>query len=99
MGSVMSFALTAADLVPLAHWDHDGGPGWWIVFWPLTWFLVIAGIVFLVRGRRGWRGPRSSARHDRESGIEVLERRFAEGELTPEQYRERRLILEPKNDR
>jgi putative membrane protein len=95
MGNVLSFAVSAADIVPLADWSNDDGPHWWFVFWPLTWFLVIAAIVFLVRGRRGWRGPRSFARHDRESGIELLERRFAEGELSPEQYRERRSVLEP----
>jgi hypothetical protein len=32
----------------------------------------------------------------RETGIDVLERRFAEGELSLEQYRERRSVLEQK---
>jgi putative membrane protein len=98
MGNVLSFAVSVADIVPPAHWGNDDGPHWWFVLWPLTWFLVIAAIVFLVRGRRGWRGPRSFARPDRESGIELLERRFAEGELSPEQYRERRSVLEPDKD-
>jgi putative membrane protein len=66
--------------------------GWWIPFGPLLWLLLIVGIVFLVlRGRSGqpsWGGG------GRETGIDVLERRFAEGELSLEQYRERRSVLE-----
>jgi putative membrane protein len=64
--------------------------GGWILF-PLFWVLLIVGIVFLVRGRGGpWTGG------GRETGIDVLERRFAEGELSLEQYRERRSVLEEK---
>jgi putative membrane protein len=65
--------------------------GWWILSGPLFWLLLIVGIVLLVRSRSGgppWTGG------DRETGIEVLERRFAEGELSLEQYRERRSVLE-----
>jgi putative membrane protein len=67
------------------------GGGWWFLS-PLFWLLIIVGIVFLVRGRGGgppWRGGR-------ETGIDVLERRFAEGELSLEEYRERRSVLEEK---
>jgi putative membrane protein len=66
-------------------------PGGWILSVPLFWILLIVGIVFLVRGRGGrppWTGG------GRETGIDVLERRFAEGELSLEQYRERRSVLE-----
>lgn len=69
------------------------GAGWWILSGPLLWLLLIVGIVFLVRGRDGrpsWTGG------GRETGIDVLERRFAEGELSLEQYRERRSVLEEK---
>jgi putative membrane protein len=65
--------------------------GWWIPFGPLFWLLLIVGIVFLARARSGrppWTGG------GRETGIDVLERRFAEGELSLEQYRERRSVLE-----
>jgi putative membrane protein len=67
--------------------------GWWFLPVPLFWLLLIIGIVFLVRGRGGrslWAGS------GRETGIDVLERRFAEGELSLEQYRERRSVLEEK---
>ncbi|HZA90978.1 MAG TPA: hypothetical protein VE401_12195 [Solirubrobacterales bacterium] len=92
MESMLTAVLTVAQLVPVAEWDGDG-PGWWIVFAPLFWIAVIVGIVLLVRSRGGgppWRGG------GRETGIEVLERRYAEGELSLEQYRERRSVLEEK---
>jgi putative membrane protein len=66
--------------------------GWWFLSGPLFWLLLIVGIVFLVaRGRSG--GP-SSTGGGGETGIDILERRFAEGELSLEQYRERRSVLE-----
>ena len=68
------------------------GGGWFLFpLFPLFWLLIIVGIVFLARGRGGpWTGV------GRETGIDVLERRFAEGELSLEQYRERRAVLEEK---
>ena len=67
--------------------------GWWILSGPLFWLVLIVGIVFLLRARSGgspWTGG------GRETGIDVLERRFAEGELSLEEYRERRSVLEEK---
>jgi putative membrane protein len=65
-----------------------GGP--WILPGPLFLLLLIVGIVLLVRGS----GRSPSTGGGRETGIDVLERRFAEGELSLEQYRERRSVLE-----
>jgi putative membrane protein len=91
MESLIVPISTLVGLIPMAHWDGDG-PGWWFIFPPLFWLAVIVGIVLLLRSRRGgppWRGGR-------ETGIDVLERRYAEGELSLEQYRERRSVLEEK---
>jgi putative membrane protein len=69
------------------------GAGWWFLTGPLFWLLLIVGIVLLVRGRGGrppWTGTAP------ETGIDVLERRFAEGELSVDEYRERRSVLEEK---
>jgi putative membrane protein len=65
--------------------------GWWLLPGPLLWLLIIGGIVLLVRGRNG--RPQLTG-GGRETAIDVLERRFAEGELTAEQYRERRSVLD-----
>jgi putative membrane protein len=65
--------------------------GLWILPGPLLLLLLIVGIVFLL-SRRNER-PQSTG-GGRETAIDVLDRRFAEGELSLEQYRERRSVLE-----
>jgi putative membrane protein len=75
--------------VPLAVDHHDWGEGWWVVMavgMVVFWALVIAGAVWLVREFRGSgsRGP------ERSEALSILDRRLAEGEISPEEYRERR---------
>lgn len=80
-------------MIPTAFFDSliAFAGGWWILPGPLLFFLlIIIAIVFLVRG--SGRPPGTAG--DRESAIDVLDRRFAEGELNLEQYRERRSVLE-----
>jgi hypothetical protein len=48
-------------------------------------------VVVLLLRNRGWLGPGPRPPH--ETGTQILERRFAEGELSPEEYRERRGVL------
>ncbi|MEX2646754.1 MAG: SHOCT domain-containing protein [Gaiellaceae bacterium] len=71
---------------------HDGfGAGWMIlmmVLMVLFWGTVVFGIVWLVRGAfEGFSGRR------RESPAEILERRFAEGAISVEDYTARREVL------
>jgi putative membrane protein len=70
----------------------DFGAGWWIpmaVMMALFWGAVIFGILWFVRGGfDGWRAGR------RETPLDVLERRFAEGAISVEDYHERRDVLE-----
>ena len=77
---------------------HDGDVGWgWMTVMMLGmvvfWGLVILGIVWLVRSveRRGPTAGEPAVR--RESPLEILERRFAEGAITSEDYAERRRVL------
>jgi putative membrane protein len=67
----------------LANAGGDGDGGWWIV-WPLFWLAVIAGVVwFFTRGR----SPSDRDRGDR--AREILAERFARGEISGDEYRER----------
>jgi putative membrane protein len=80
--------------IPLADiWVMHGGWGWagmtvMMVAMVLFWAAVIFGIVWLVRsGFDGGRGER------RETPSEILDRRFAEGDITAEEYRVRREVV------
>jgi putative membrane protein len=81
----------------LAHdgWgDHmDWDDGWWLVMMigmVIFWALVVLGIVWLVREMSGHRGLGG---HRESDPLELLDRRLAEGTVSPDDYRERRAIL------
>jgi putative membrane protein len=75
-------------------WDVNGhmGGGWWVVMMigmVVFWAAVIVGIAWLVRG-----GPSESrGRASGETPLEVLDRRFAEGAMSSDDYRERKDVL------
>ena len=71
---------------------HDGaGSGWWMagmgIWMVVFWAAIVVGLVWLVRlsldgaPRRG------------EEALGVLDRRFAEGAISLEEYRERKAFL------
>jgi putative membrane protein len=69
-------------------WMHGGYglPFWWLGagFRLLFMAAVAVGIVFLVRGagRHGWRG------HGHETPLEILQKRYARGEINKEEFEE-----------
>jgi putative membrane protein len=83
----------ASTLLLADTWGTDGhmGGGWWIVMMVgmvLFWGSVILGIAWLIRGSvGGWR------REERETPMEILERRFAEGRMSADEYHERREVI------
>jgi putative membrane protein len=81
--------LTFANTLPIASHDGWDGPGPWLLLAPLFWITVVLLVVWLVRGRgwRGWGPPRGPGAR------EILDRRFAEGEISAEEYRTRRQTL------
>jgi uncharacterized membrane protein len=81
---------------------HDVGGGWWVLMMLgmlLFWAVLIGLVVWLVRGglpRLGGGGDGGAAGGDaqrRETALELLDRRLADGTITPEEYRERRARL------
>ena len=62
------------------HWGWHHGYRW--TWAPLAWAVLIAAIVSIVRPR--WRAPRIS-----DPARTILAERYARGEITPEEYRER----------
>ena len=82
---------TAVLLLADTGWGHMDG-GWWVVMalgMVFFWGLVIVAAVWLVRELAG-RGSRSGREPD---ALELLDRRLAEGTISPDDYRERRAIL------
>ena len=70
----------------------DFGSGWWIVMMLgmlLFWGLIIAAVVWAVRELRHSRG--------RDAGLKtpsaLLDHRFASGEISADEYRERKAVL------
>jgi putative membrane protein len=58
-------------------------------FWWIFWGIFIVALLFWRRDR--WRGLRGKAR---ETPHDVLRRRLANGEITPEDYESRKAILD-----
>lgn len=79
-------------------WGYGWDMGWMWLFMPLTLIAIVLLVWLLVRlftgglvrgGRDGAPGPFSSASRARQ----ILDERFARGELTAEQYREQVQVL------
>jgi len=70
-------------------WDYGYSFGWaGALLMVLWWALVVAGLVFLVRGLTHPSNPPGV------SAREGLDERFAAGVITAEEYRERRKVLD-----
>jgi putative membrane protein len=85
-----AFALLLAD----SGWDNhmgDWGAGWWIVMMLMMvvfWGLVIVGVVWLVRSLTA---GHHRGHHD--DPLAVLDHRLASGDISIEEYRQRRELL------
>ncbi|MDG4863758.1 SHOCT domain-containing protein [Streptomyces sp. T-3] len=79
----------------LAHFGN-GGPGPWILFFPLIWAAVVIGVVTVLR-RTVWRGRGRGgpwrATPEANSPIAVLGNRFAAGEIDEDEYWRRLTVL------
>jgi putative membrane protein len=77
---------------------HDQGSGWWaimIVSMLAFWGLVAYGAVYLIRqtsNRDGNASPQPT-----ETPREILDRRLAAGEITPNEYQQRRSLLDDRD--
>jgi len=73
---------------------YDGWYGFGMhAFWWLFWVILIAGVVWAM-------GRGSSGRQrERENPLEMLRRRYARGEVSTQEYEERKAILERDSSR
>lgn len=74
-----------------ARWSHmDGWGGSWMWLWGvamMTLFVVV--VVWLVRAAGGGHGSSAPPSHPTDRAREILAERYARGELTTEECRER----------
>ncbi len=71
---------------------HDMIGGFWIfgmLLMLIFWILVIIGLVLLIRYL--WEG--GATRRETESALEVLKKRYARGEISKEEFEERKRDL------
>ena len=91
--------MNIAQTIPLADgWSmHGGGAGWWIVV-PVLMMLFMGGMMWMMmRGMGGGSSessPAPSQSHATpETPEQILERRFAEGAISIDEYQARREAL------
>ncbi len=85
-------------------WGSGWGPGpWWIfpIVMPIVFVVIMLIMLTIVRpmfwsqGHSGWCGssrPRDTE-SSRDPALETLRRRFAAGEITQQEYEEKRKLL------
>lgn len=75
--------LAVGLLADAGDWNHMGGWGWtWATLMMLGWIAIIATLVWAVgRGRRDEAAPPRAR--------DILDERYARGEISTEEYHER----------
>lgn len=73
----------------MGNWTMDGGMGIWMLFNMIFWILLTIGIAFLVI----WivrRSGGAEVSNSGESSLEILKKRYARGEITKEEFEEKK---------
>lgn len=89
----MGFGMMGRGFMGPGFMHGFGFSPWWGILIPLFWILLFAGIALLAvsllrQGRITGFGPGGSSR-----ALEILQERYAKGEITREQYEEMRRDL------
>ncbi len=78
-----------------------GCPGWmggWMMLFPILFLIaIVVGAMLVIRAVQGgsrWR-PREPGGEGRRDPLEILEERFARGEIDAQEFEERRRTLRP----
>ena len=73
--------------------NHDGGMWFGGGFMSLFWIFIIFAIVMLVRGMAGHANNSSESNRD-ETPLSILKKRYARGEITDEDFKNKTKELE-----
>ena len=85
-------AVQALSSHPYPGFADGGGPGWWLVFPIAFWILVISTVGYLNYRRTPARVARGAAER-------TLAERYARGEISEDEWRQRRAVLRGRSPR
>ncbi|MBI5099819.1 MAG: SHOCT domain-containing protein [Nitrospirae bacterium] len=71
------------------HWDYGWGMGFGWLFMIIFWVLVVLGVVYLLKLVAG--GARRE--ENRDTALDILKQRYAKGEITKEEFEEKKKDL------
>ena len=81
-------------------WDYDGGSGWWWGFGALHmllyWGVLILVIALLVKWLFGVRSPMNADRPQGKGALDILNERYARGEIDKKEYEEKKHDLDSR---
>ncbi len=69
------------------HWMYPYGNGWYVM--ALVWVLIIVAVAIGI----GWFSRRRRGVASEESAIEILRKRYARGEISREEFEEKKKDL------
>ncbi len=86
--------MNPAQTIPLADsWGMHGSGGWWILGAVVMLLFMGTMMWMMMRGMGHGSSPPTDTAGTPPSALEILDRRFAQGEISVEEYSERREIL------
>jgi putative membrane protein len=77
----------------MMHWDYGWGMGFGWLFMIVFLVLVILGVVFLIKLVTGG----AKTEEHRETALDILKKRYASGEISKEEFEEKRKNLEARS--
>lgn len=72
----------------MMHSMYSFGGGWMMIIW---WLLIVIAVVALIKWMPSL--DRSYRETDHDSALDVLRRRYANGEISREEFEERKKVL------
>jgi len=80
----------------MMNWNDGGGAGGWLILFPMMiifWGAVVWAIIAAVRHNSASNKPDS---HGQSGALQILDDRFARGEIDEQEYRSRRDAIQAR---
>lgn len=106
LGALLPGTWTYATAANGQDWGPWGMPMMWgswgigmMLMQFLFWAALIVALVFFIRWlvTAGNRGHQAVAGHDADSALDILKKRYARGEISKEEFQDRRQVLQERD--